>query len=86
MINFVVLKESLNFGFLSHKIGNSTKYTIINQPTCIDINIKENDVYYQFWKITINFHDYIKNDDYNPVGLIISISTNEIYSDDYING
>jgi hypothetical protein len=65
MINFVVLKESLNFGFLSYKIGNLTKYTIINQPTCININIKENDGFYQFGKIAIKFNDYIKNDDYD---------------------
>ena len=85
MINFVVLKESLNFGFLSYKISNSNKakYTIINKPICININIDQTKNLFQFGSKTINFDDYISNDnydgvevyitDYNP-GLSISIS------------
>ena len=86
MINFVVLKESLSFGFLSYKISslNKAKYTIINKPTCININIDQSQNLFQFGSKTINFDDHIKNDnyvgvevnivDYNP-GLSITIST-----------
>ena len=36
MVNFVVLKESLNFGFLSYGINeiNEAGFTIFNMPTC----------------------------------------------------
>ena len=37
MINFNVLKDSLNFGLLTYKsISNGGRYTIFNQPSCSD--------------------------------------------------
>ena len=94
MINFVVLKESLNFGFLSYRIEGKAKYTIINQPTCSDINIR-NTNFFQFGETEVNFNNFIINDnydggefiivDYNP-GIRLSISENKIYSVDYVTG
>jgi hypothetical protein len=36
--------------------------------------------------LELRLPEFILVDDYNPVGLLISISTNEIFSDDYITG
>ena len=77
MINFVVLKSTLNFGFLSYKcIVEGGMYTIFNQPTCIDYlpammpyNL------YQNKAITLNFIDVIQNDNYRGAKVEI-VSTN----------
>ena len=77
MINFVVLKSTLNFGFLSYKcIVEGGMYTIFNQPTCIDYlpsmmpyNLFQNK------PITLNFIGVIQNDNYSGAKVEI-VSTN----------
>ena len=68
MINFIVLKESLNFGFLSYRAeGQNANYTIINQPTCEYYNINKSVAkLYQFRDTIVNFpNNIIKNDNYD---------------------
>ena len=78
MINFVVLKNSLNFGFLSYRTANKPYdyYTIFNQPECDDfeISMMGGDLY-QNKEIDLNFNPVIKNDNYEG-GIIEIISTN----------
>ena len=71
MINFVVLKKSLNFGFLSYRVnGGNAYYTIINQPTC---NNYDNSVpkLSPFTDTNVIFTDNIQNDGYDGVEVIL---------------
>ena len=103
MINFVVLKDSLNFGFLSYRISGSTtaKFTIFNQPSCIDFPNDGDKEVEQFGTDTFNFNDYMINDNFPGAELII-LETNSgitidpvsdsdgtkivVNSNDYISG
>ena len=87
MINFVVLKETLNFGFLSYRINeeNKAKYTIINQPTCEDFPTatqKTNENLFTLFQFgttptnPVDFSDNIKNDNYNG-GEVIIVNYND---------
>ena len=77
MINFVVLKSTLNFGFLSYKcIVEGGMYTIFNQPTCTDyLPAMMPDSLYQNKQITLNFIGIIQNDNYSGAKVEI-VSTN----------
>ena len=76
MINFVVLKDSLNFGFLSFRITDKAYFTIFNQPTCIDFpNSGEDNELKQFENKVFNFKDYMNNDNFPGAELII-VETN----------
>ena len=77
MINFVVLKNTLNFGFLSYKcIVEGGMYTIFNQPTCIDYESSMMpSTLYQNKPITLNFIGVIQNDNYSGAKVEI-VSTN----------
>jgi len=80
MINFVVLKETLNFGFLSYRVegNNQAKFTVFNQPTCIPFPTaeQENDDVNKlslFGKSPspVDFTDNIYNDGFNGAEIII---------------
>ena len=102
MINFIVLKESLNFGFLSYRVNQNkeAKYTIINQPTCQNFpSGNQNNELKQNQDNTFNFFDYIDNDYYDgvevsiippvPDDIKITVSNNykvKIKSQDYKKG
>lgn len=77
MINFVVLKNTLNFGFLSYKcIVEGGMYTIFNQPACIDYQSNMmTSALYQNKQIILNFQNVIQNDNYDGAKVEI-ISTN----------
>ena len=65
-VNFVVLKTSLNFGFLSYRtISSGGRYTIFNQPGCSNFFTFMNDQnLYQNKEIELDFTVVIKNDNY----------------------
>ena len=66
MINFVVLKSTLNFGFLSYRSRSSEgRYTIFNQPECSAYTLGMNlDKLYQNKNLNLDFTSTIKNDNY----------------------
>ena len=67
MINFIVLKDTLNFGFLSYRTMEKPTdyYTIFNQPECInyEISMMTEDLYQNKF-IELDFNGVIKNDNY----------------------
>ena len=78
MINFVVLKDSLNFGILSYRTDTKPfdYYTIFNQPECSDfeISMMGGDLYQNKF-IDLDFNPVIKNDNYDG-GKIEIVSDN----------
>ena len=101
MINFIVLKSSLNFGFLSYRTNtNQGRYTIFNQPRCSNYELSMNtQTLYQNKEIILNFVNIIQNDNYaggkiqiieQGEGMDVSVlSTNtdvKFISEDYITG
>ena len=79
MINFIVLKDTLNFGFLSYRTVYSDKayYTIFNQPECnnFEISMMDEDLYQNKYTI-LNFNEVIKNDNYDG-GIVEIVSYNK---------
>ena len=63
MINFIVLKDSLNFGFLSYRNNRNTKayYTLFTQPLCHDMTasiVQDRDTDIDFSEINdLNYGD-----------------------------
>ena len=101
MVNFIVLKSSLNFGFLSYRLLSSGgKYTIFNQPECRNYLISDNTQdLFQNKAIQLDFIDVIKNDNYaggkleiieQGEGMEVSVLSSgteiEFTSKDYITG
>ena len=100
-INFIVLKSTLNFGFLSYRTNTlNARYTIFNQPGCINYELNMNpDEFYQNQETTLDFTNVIKNDNYaggkieiyeQGEGLKASVLSSKtdvkIISKDYITG
>ena len=100
-VNFIVLKSSLNFGFLSYRtIASQGRYTIFNQPSCIDYTLDMNtQTLYQNKEIVLNFNNVIKNDNYDggkiqiveqgegmDVSVLPSFTDVKFISKDYITG
>ena len=76
MVNFVVLKESLNFGFLSYRINDAetARFAIFNQPTCISLPYKNQVIDNQLNQgesKTINFLDNLYNDEFKNAEIVI---------------
>ena len=76
MINFNVLKDSLNFGLLTYKsISNGGRYTIFNQPSCSDYSGPTSEDLFQNKDIEISFNSVILNDNYDGASIEI-VETN----------
>ena len=83
MINFIVLKESLNFGFLSYRntIEEKAYYTIFNQPICKDLDERASPIPLNGF-ISINFTDAIE-ESYGDIFIKILDNKNGIqYTED----
>ena len=79
MVNFIVLKDTLNFGFLSYKTEYDDQfayYTIFNQPGCENYEISMGAELFQNREITMDFTNLIKNDGYDK-GYVEIVSDSE---------
>ena len=86
MINFVVLKESLSYGFLSFREDDTkASYIIINQPSCNPFPTDnqerrgDNKIGTFQEKVNISFSENIINDGFDNAQVKIVNYSNEIY-------
>ena len=101
MVNFIVLKSSLNFGFLSYRLlSTGGQYTIFNQPECENYLVSYNTQdLFQNKIISLDFTRVMKNDNYaggrleiveQGEGMEVSVLSPgdkiEFISKDYITG
>ena len=73
MINFIVLKSSLNFGLLTYRTNTlEGYYTIFNQPGCknYELNMNPTDLF-QNKEITLDFIGVMENDNYAGGEIVI---------------
>ena len=72
MVNFIVLKETLNFGFLSYRIDDGARYTLFNQPKCYSFpKDDQNNRLGLNTDLVFDFEDNTYNDDFGDVDIII---------------